>query len=108
MDAAQLAARLMSGLKEKDEGLKLTPSVVATGEGLPSPPKKCMEKILAREFVDFAKTSTSIGKGEVDSPCNGRPNRGDPCSRPRGKQEADTRPGDLGTMLQYLYGSRYH
>ena len=48
-------AQLTSELKGKSEGLKITPSMVATGECLPSLPKKCVEKILAGEFIDFAE-----------------------------------------------------
>ena len=35
---------------------------MATGEGLPSLPKKYVEKILAGEYIDFAKLPPAKGK----------------------------------------------
>ena len=61
-DSSKLVAQLMSELKGKSEGLKITSSMVATGECLPSLPKKCVEKILAREFIDFAELLPAKGK----------------------------------------------
>ena len=61
-ESSKLMAQLMSGLKEKSEGPKITPSMVTTGEGLPSLPKKCVEKILAGEFIDFAELPPAKGK----------------------------------------------
>ena len=61
-DSLKLAAQLMSELKGKFEGPKGTPSMVATGESLPSLTKKCVEKILAGEFIDFAELPPAKGK----------------------------------------------
>ena len=52
----------MSELKAKMEALRATSSMVPTGEGLPSLPKKCVDKILAGEFMDFAELPPAKGK----------------------------------------------
>ena len=51
----------MSELKGKSEGPKIIPSMVTPGEGLP---KKCMEKILAGEFIDFAELPPAKDKAK--------------------------------------------
>ena len=57
-----MVAQLMSELKVKMEALRATSSMVPTGEGLPSLPKKCVDKILAGEFMDFAELPPAKGK----------------------------------------------
>ena len=53
----------MSQLKSKTDGQKpCSSSLVATGEGLPTLPKKCVEKILAGEYIDFAELPPAKGK----------------------------------------------
>ena len=52
----------MSELKAKMEAPRATSSMVPTGEGLPSLPKKCVDKILAGEFMDFAELPPAKGK----------------------------------------------
>ena len=61
-NSLKLAAQLMNELKGKFEGPKGTPSMVATGEGLPSLTKKYVKKILAGEFIDFAELPPAKGK----------------------------------------------
>ena len=58
-DSSKLVAQLMSELKGKSEDPKI---MVATGEGLPSLPKKCVEKILAGKFIDYAELPPAKGK----------------------------------------------
>ena len=64
-ESMKLMSQLMSELKQKSEGLKIAHSMVTTGEGLPSLPKKCVEKIRAGEFLDFAELP--LAKGKVKS-----------------------------------------
>ena len=61
-DSSKLVSHLISELKQKSETSKITHSMVTTGEGLPSLPKKCVEKILAGEFIDFAELPPAKGK----------------------------------------------
>ena len=52
----------MSELKGKSDHVKVTDSMCATGEGLPALHKKCIDKILAGEFVDFADLPRQRGE----------------------------------------------
>ena len=52
----------MSELKGKSDHVKVTDSMCATGEGLPALPKKCVDKILAGEFVDFVDLTPAKGR----------------------------------------------
>ena len=61
-DSSNIVARLMSELKGKSEYPIAAPSMAATGEGLPSLPKRCVKKILAGEFIDFAELPPAKGK----------------------------------------------
>ena len=72
------------------------PNVVVTGEGLPSLPKKCVEKILAGEFINFAELPPA--KGKVKSTHNAAE------SQIVVIQAADLRMliPDLATWIQYL------
>ena len=60
--SSSMAAKLMSQLSGKGEGQKSVPTMIATGEGLPSLSKKFVEKILAGEFIDFADLPPAKGK----------------------------------------------
>jgi hypothetical protein len=51
---SSLVARLMSELKGKGEQPSASHSMCATGEELPALPNKCVDKILAGEFIAFA------------------------------------------------------
>ena len=58
-----IVARLMSELHGKSDHAKVSSSnLCATGEGLPALPKKCVDKILAGEFVDFADLPPAKGR----------------------------------------------
>lgn len=57
-----LLVGLMSQLKGQPDNQKPCSSMVPTGEGLPSLPKKCVDKILAGEFIDRADLLPAKGK----------------------------------------------
>ena len=61
-DSSNIVARLMSELKGKSEYQITAPSMAAMGEGLLSLPKRCVENILAGEFIDFAELPPAKGK----------------------------------------------
>ena len=61
-DTPTLIAGLMSQLKGHTDCQKPCSSMVLTGEGLPSLPKKCVDKILAGEFIDLADLPPAKGK----------------------------------------------
>jgi len=61
-DTPSLITGLMSQLKGQLDSQKPCSSMVPTGEGLPSLPKKCVEKILAGEFIDLADLPPAKGK----------------------------------------------
>ena len=78
-DSKKMVAQLMSKLKAKIEVPRASSSMVPTGEGLPSLPKKCVDKILAGDFMDFAELPPVKGKGG--------PNRSHPSSRSDGEYQ---------------------
>ena len=58
-----LVAKLLSQLKSMTEGQKPSPSsLVVTGEGLPALTWKCVDKILAGEYIDFTELPPAKGK----------------------------------------------
>ena len=61
-DDGNLVARLMSELRGKGEHSEALSSMCVTGEGLPALPKKCVDKILAGEFIDFADLPPAKGR----------------------------------------------
>ena len=52
----------ISHLKSHPDGQKASTAMVPTGDGLPALSKKCIEKILAGEFVDLADLPPARGK----------------------------------------------
>ena len=59
----------MNELRGKGEALS---SMCVTGEGLPALPKKCVDKILVGEIIDFSDVhTTGKGESEIKYPCAG-------------------------------------
>ena len=61
-DTPSLIAGLMSQPKGQTDSQKQYSSMVPTGKGLPSLPNKCVDKILAGEFIDLADHPPAKGK----------------------------------------------
>lgn len=60
--APNLLAKLMSQLKGQPDRQRPCSSLVPTGEGLPSLPKKLVDKIAAGEFIDLADLLPAKGR----------------------------------------------
>ena len=76
--------------------------VVSTRAGLPSLPKKTVDKIRSNEYIDFAELPPARGKSrQLPQVLDGQVI----VSRPSAVQESDHRPGNVESTLCSLCGS---
>ena len=61
-DSAGSFSKLLSCLQAQTGASNTQPLLVLTGEGFPSLPKKCVERILAGEYIDLAELPPAKGK----------------------------------------------
>ena len=71
-DTPSLVAGLMSQLKRQQDSTKACSSMIPMGEGLPALPKKCVDKILAGEFIDLADLPPAKGKEAIPNTTDGQ------------------------------------